>query len=105
MTTRTATTAYCKTTTATTSDNKEVSGKSGPRIGGKKNLKDSGHVSPLPEINQSVLASLTAEAMPYSARVREPVVPGPARYMVSVVIAIVTSAAARFTKVSTVPTG
>jgi hypothetical protein len=25
MTTRTATTAYCKTTTATTSDNKEVS--------------------------------------------------------------------------------
>jgi hypothetical protein len=37
-----------------------------------------------------VEVTLTAVAMPYAASVREPVVPAPARYIVSVVIAIVT---------------
>jgi multidrug transporter EmrE-like cation transporter len=39
---------------------------------------------------QVVAATLTAVAMPYAARVLVPVVPVPARYMVSVVIAILT---------------
>jgi hypothetical protein len=34
--------------------------------------------------------TLTAVAIPYAASVREPVVPVPAKYIVSVVIAIVT---------------
>jgi len=38
---------------------------------------------------QVVEVSLTAVAIPNGARVLEPVVPGPARFMVSVVIAIV----------------
>ena len=37
-----------------------------------------------------VLATLTAVAIPYAANVLVPVVPVPARYMVSVVIAILT---------------
>jgi hypothetical protein len=44
----------------------------------------------LPEIIQVVLATFIAEAMPYSARVLDPVAPSLAKYMVSVVIAIVT---------------
>jgi hypothetical protein len=37
-----------------------------------------------------VAATLTAVAIPYAASVRVPVVPAPARYIVSVVIAILT---------------
>jgi hypothetical protein len=40
-------------------------------------------------IYQVVAATLTAVAIPYAARVLDPVVPVPARYMVSVVMAIV----------------
>jgi len=39
---------------------------------------------------QVVAATLTAVAIPYAARVLVPVVPVPAKYMVSVVIAILT---------------
>jgi hypothetical protein len=41
-------------------------------------------------MNQVVAATLTAVAIPYAARVLEPVVPVPPRYIVSVAIAIVT---------------
>jgi hypothetical protein len=59
---------------------------------------------PLPDISHVVEVSFTAVATPYAARVRDPVVPGPAKYIVSVVIAIVT-VLIMFTKVITVPTG
>ena len=54
----------------------------------------------------SVEVILTAVADPFAANVLEPVVPGPARRRVSVVIAIVTTPAAFWlTKVTAVPTG
>jgi hypothetical protein len=59
---------------------------------------------PLPEISHVVEVSFTAVATPYSASVLDPVVPGPAKYIVSVVMAIVTVFFI-FTKVITVPTG
>jgi hypothetical protein len=49
--------------------------------------------------------NFTAVAIPNAARVREPVVPVPARYIVSVVIAIVVVAPEPETKVMVVPTG
>lgn len=53
---------------------------------------------------QEVDVTLTADAIPFAAKVLDPVVPGPAKINVSVVIAIVT-VLMRFTKVTTVPTG
>ena len=54
----------------------------------------------------SVDVSLIAVATPFAASVRLPVVPAPARRMVSVVMAIViTPALAWFTKVTAVPMG
>ena len=52
---------------------------------------------------QDVLVILIAVAVPYWANVREPVDPVPARYMVSVVMEIVTLEDARFTNVIAVP--
>jgi hypothetical protein len=47
------------------------------------------YVSPVPLIYQVVAATLTAVAIPWAANVLEPVVPVPARYIVSVSMAIV----------------
>jgi hypothetical protein len=55
-------------------------------------------------MNQVVLATLIAEANPYAANVRVPVVPlDPTRYIVSVLIAILVAAPAM--NVNVVPTG
>jgi hypothetical protein len=55
---------------------------------------------------QRVGVTLSAVAMPLAARVREPVVPAPARVRVSEVMAIViTPAEVSFTKVMAVPIG
>lgn len=55
---------------------------------------------------QRVVVTLTAVADPQAASEREPVVPGPARTNVSVVIEIVTTPAEQsLTKVTAVPTG
>ena len=62
------------------------------------------YVSPLPEIIQLVLVTLMAVATPNAASVLLPVVPAPARYIVSDVMAIVT-VLIMFTNVITVPTG
>ena len=51
----------------------------------------------------AVVSVFRAVAHPYCANVREPVVPGPAKYIVSAVIAIVRALALRFTKLITVP--
>jgi len=67
-------------------------------------LENTGHVRPFPEITQVVLATFTALATPYSAKVRVPVAPSPAKYIVSVVIAISRSFADKLIKVTTVPT-
>ena len=48
---------------------------------------------------------MTAVAMPYCARVREPAVPAGDRFIVSVVIAIVMAATALLTNVMAVPIG
>jgi hypothetical protein len=53
---------------------------------------------------QTVDATLSAEAIPKASSVVDPVVPGPAKYIVSLLIAIVT-VLARFTKLTTVPIG
>lgn len=47
---------------------------------------------------------LTADAIPYCANDLLPVVPGPAKYIVSLVIAMVTTCEVMFTNVNTVPT-
>ena len=47
------------------------------------------YVNPFPEMYHMVAATLTAVAIPYGTKVREPVAPVPAKYIVSVVIAIV----------------
>ena len=60
---------------------------------------------PLPEINQFVEVIFIAVAEPYCAKVRDPVVPAEDRYMVSVVMAIVTFATAMLMKVIAVPIG
>ena len=61
---------------------------------------------PEPEIIQRVEVVLIAVAMPLAARVREPVVPAPARTKVSVLMAIViTPAEVSLMKVSAVPIG
>jgi hypothetical protein len=55
---------------------------------------------------QVVLATLTAVAIPCAANVLEPVVPAPAKYMVSEVMAIVTVVAlGPAINVMVVPTG
>ena len=48
-------------------------------------------MSPDPEINHVVDVILTAVAEPYCAKLRDPVVPADDKYIVSVVIAIVTT--------------
>jgi hypothetical protein len=68
-------------------------------------LKYAGHVNPLPEINQVVEVILIAVADPYCARLREPVVPTELKYIVSVVIAIVTTWLVILMNVSAVPIG
>ncbi len=62
------------------------------------------YVSPVPEIIHDVVAIFSAVAMPFAARVRDPVVPVPANVMVSDVMAIVT-VLIWLTKVMAVPTG
>ena len=52
---------------------------------------------------QEVDVTLTADAIPFAAKVLDPVLPAPAKINVSDVIAIVT-VLIRFTKVTTVPT-
>jgi hypothetical protein len=52
-----------------------------------------------------VAVNFTAVAIPNGARVREPVVPAPAKYIVSVVIAIVIVAPDPAIKVKVVPMG
>lgn len=60
----------------------------------------------VPDIIQRVLVIFIAVATPFAARVRDPVVPAPARTRVSVVIAIViTPPEVSFTNVSAVPIG
>ncbi len=62
-------------------------------------------VSPVPLMIHSVLVTFLAMATPLAASVRLPVVPAPARRMVSLVIAIVSVPAAFWlTKCSSVPT-
>jgi hypothetical protein len=56
-------------------------------------------------MNQVVAATLTAVAIPYAANVREPVVPVPPRYIVSVVIAIVNVVALLAINAIVVPIG
>jgi hypothetical protein len=63
------------------------------------------YVSPFPLIIQVVDVVFTAVAIPWAARVLEPVVPAPAKYIVSVVIAIVIVAPTPEIKVRVVPTG
>ena len=63
-----------------------------------------GHqVNAVPEISHVVEVSFRAVATPYCARVREPVVPALARYIVSLLIAMVTACEVMFVNVSTVP--
>jgi hypothetical protein len=57
----------------------------------------------LPEINQVVEVIFTAVAIPYCANDLLPVVPVPAKYIVSVVIAIVTTCEVMLINVNTVP--
>jgi hypothetical protein len=67
-------------------------------------LKCAAHqVRPDPEISQVVEVILIAVAEPYRAKLRDPVVPAEDRYIVSVVIAIVTTAAVMLMNVSAVP--
>lgn len=63
------------------------------------------YVRPFPLIIHAVDVIFTAVAIPNAAKVREPVVPDPAKYIVSVVIAIVVVAPEPETKVIVVPTG
>ena len=63
------------------------------------------HVKPLPDINQVVLVIFMAVADPYCARLREPVVPALLRYIVSVVIAMVTTSEVMLIKLIAVPSG
>ena len=60
-------------------------------------------VNPLPLISHVVEVILIAVAEPYWARLREPVVPAELKYIVSVVIAIVTTFEVMLIKVSAVP--
>ena len=60
---------------------------------------------PDPEINQSVEVILIAVAEPYCAKLRDPVVPSEDKYIVSVVIAIVTTSAVMLINVRAVPIG
>lgn len=63
-------------------------------------------VNPVPEMIHSVLVIFTAVATPLAASEREPVVPVPARRIVSVVIAMVmTPAPFWLMNVTAVPTG
>jgi len=61
-------------------------------------------VSPVPDTIQVVVSTFKAVQHPYAANVRDPVAPVPARYMVSVVMAIVT-VLIKFTNEITVPCG
>jgi hypothetical protein len=63
------------------------------------------HVNPLPEISHSVDVILIQVADPYRANVREPAVPAGDKVNVSVVMAIVTFAAAMLINVMAVPMG
>jgi hypothetical protein len=63
------------------------------------------HVNPLPEISQVVEVILIAVADPYWAKLLDPVVPAELRYMVSVVIAIVTTWDVMLINVIAVPMG
>ena len=54
---------------------------------------------------QTVLVTLIAVAIPYWARVREPVVPADDRFIVSVVMAIVIALVELLMKVTAVPMG
>jgi hypothetical protein len=63
------------------------------------------YVRPFPLIIQVVDVVFTAVAIPLPARVREPVVPAPAKYIVSVVIAIVVVIDGAEIKVIVVPIG
>ena len=62
-------------------------------------------VSPVPEMYHSVLVTLIAVAMPYCARVSEPLVPDGDSVSVSVVIEMVMLFVELLTKVTDVPTG
>jgi hypothetical protein len=63
------------------------------------------YVRPLPEIIQAVLVIFKAVAVPYCANVRVPVVPKPAKYIVSVVMAMLIEVADKLTKLIAVPIG
>src|ERR1035437_4885799 len=74
------------------------------RRSSQKCMQERFHVRPFPEIIHSVDVTFKAEAIPFAANVRFPVVPAPDRYIASVVIAIViTPAPCSFTNVITVP--
>jgi hypothetical protein len=66
-------------------------------------VRHSYQVNPLPLISQVVEVILIAVAEPYWARLREPVVPAELKYIVSVVMAIVTTWLVMLMKVSAVP--
>jgi hypothetical protein len=68
-------------------------------------LQCAAHVRPLPEINQVVEVILIAVAEPYCARLLDPVVPAELKYIVSVVIAIVTTWDVMLINVIAVPIG
>jgi hypothetical protein len=63
------------------------------------------HVKLVPEIIHVVVVSFNAVATPYCANDLDPVVPAPARYNVSVVMAIVTTEALILTNVNAAPMG
>jgi hypothetical protein len=66
-------------------------------------VRHSYQVNPLPLISHVVEVILIAVAEPYWARLREPVVPAELKYIVSVVMAIVTTWLVMLMKVSAVP--
>jgi hypothetical protein len=68
-------------------------------------LTNTTHVKPLPEISHVVEVILIAVAEPYCAKEREPVVPAELKYIVSLVMAIVTTWLVMLIKVSAVPSG
>ena len=82
-----------------------VAGRSCVGSGILLDLSRSYYVNPLPLISQVVVVILIAVAEPYSARLREPVVPAELKYIVSVVMAIVTTWVVMLMNVIAVPIG
>jgi hypothetical protein len=63
------------------------------------------YVNPVPLINHDVVVTFSAVAIPFAAKVRLPVVPGPANLIVSLQAIVTVPAPLPFTKVSAVPRG